>query len=56
MEKSILLKNASGQDLINLKNVRGDQQLDLSELPNGVYFLTCTGKSLLITEKIVIQK
>ncbi len=56
MKKNLLVKNTSGQNLIALENVRDDQELDLSDLPNGIYFLTCSAETFFITKRIVIQK
>jgi len=53
---SAQLTNASGQEIRDLKNLKRSQQLDLSDLPIGVYFMNISADSFSSTKKIVLTR
>ena len=51
---TLRLVNMMGQVVMKMKNISGDQQLDLSEIPVGVYHVVLSKESKIIwTEKVV---
>ena len=52
---SAQLSNSTGQSVLNWKTVSNRQELDLSDLPNGVYFLTLQGATFSGTKKVIIN-
>ncbi len=48
--------NLSGELLLDQKNASGNSEIDLSDFPNGVYFLMIETEKGILREKIMVQK
>ena len=48
--------NVVGQRVVNLENVNGEQTVDMSEYPNGIYFVKIQSGKTVRTEKIKLVK
>ena len=48
--------NVVGQRIVNLENVNGEQTVDMSEYPNGIYFVKIQSGKAVRTEKIKLVK
>jgi hypothetical protein len=50
-----VVKNSTGKSIVQWNNVLNGQQLNMTDLPNGVYFLTLQGSSFSNTQKLIIS-
>ena len=52
---SINIFNATGQEILNQKEVRNNEAFDLSDFPEGVYFLHVQGEDFYSTKRIILN-
>jgi hypothetical protein len=51
------IRNIFGEELVHKKNQTGESDIDISNLPNGIYFTTIiSDKKILSLEKMIISK
>ena len=52
----VKLKATTGQQLLELQTVTAQTHIDLSDFPNGIYFLTVEGQTFSKAQKVVLNR